>query len=325
MDNSINQDIIKINKIYANILKKCKRVYDNSTEQSPDALNSAHMLELYSEHLRNVNVNIALIIDVVDKYTDQCLKKANNIRQYIDLYNKYELSDDTLFKTYGDIYKNVSWADMDEYDNKCIDISKKVDMFISKKYDNSINVKQPKFKTLSSINNVNIGFDFKIPIVDKLGNIPPSLYWFSGGGGNPAGIYTSPHKGFYIQVPLMDVIDPDKSTAYKTIKCARGSKKQCTSIRKKTAHKKKYNYSECKYAHSGETFKKIGSYFRCNKMPHFGNNETLSSDFDIVELRDIKTMLMHSTSDLLLSYLWFQKNKENKRLSTMILTDINIA
>lgn len=327
---SLQQDIAAIDDIYKKVLKKCSRVCQSAADGD---LERARELEAYSTYLNEINDKVNDILKLTDKYAVQCLNKANQIRKYRNLHDELKEEDPqeekgcAAIRTFQRLYSGASWADMQEEDEKHIEVDNQVSRFVGKKINPVEYHNTPiLYKTLSSIYGVDIGFECEIPIVNKLNEIPSCLFWHNGDANNPSGVYICLHSGFYVRIPMPNVVDPKKNfEKTKTIKCIKGSKQHCDNTRRDMARKHGYRYTPCTYTHSGEKFKKIGTFSRCNKVPHFGNHASLKTDIDDVELCDIKTMLMHGLYDVLLGSLWFQKNKKHNRVKNMIIPDIDIA
>ena len=299
--------MVMLNNIYIKVLKTGKKICDKS--ENNVNLKSAQYLESYSSYLGEMNEKIKSMMELNDKYAQECLRKANEIRKNIDLDKKhtepYALS----------LYTNISWAEIAEMDDESTKIKDSVADAIQKPTNVNDYVHKPvMYKSLSSIYGKPIGFECKIPIINNLNEMQPSMYWFNGSDVNPPGIYTCLTKGFFIQVPFPNVIDSTQDyNRTGSIKCKYNTIKDCLDVRKELAAKFNSDLRDCKFAHKGDKFVKIGTQFRCQK-PRFGNHNYLKDDIASAQETDIKSILMYALSDVLLSSLWFQKQGDANKI-----------
>jgi hypothetical protein len=108
-------------------------------------------------------------------------------------------------------------------------------------------------------------------------------------------------------VQLGKVVETMKDEKTRTILCRYGTRERCGKI-------------NCEFAHRGEKLVKVGSYHRCPKVRTFGNETSLSKDFEKVTMRDVKLILFYGLTDVLASVLWLEKYCREK---TVI--DVNVA
>jgi hypothetical protein len=312
-------DMVAINNIYMKILKKGRHIY-NEAETNP-SINIAQKLESYSTYLGQMNDKLESILDLTDKYAHECINTATDIRKNIDINDRYKDDPSRMFLAHKELYKGMSWADITEIEEEKEIVIDTIDEMV-KKPDNNHDFKHTSimYKDLSTIYGVNLGFECSIPIINKLNEMPSAMYWYEGDKKNPQGVYTCLSRKFYTQVPLPNVIDGTKDfNRTRSIKCKYNTLAECMVVSQDLASKYSSDVRECKFAHLGDKYFKIGSAFRCPNMPRFGNHAFLESDLENLPDYDIKMMLMYSLSDMLLGSLWFQKQNNNN----MILTNID--
>jgi hypothetical protein len=320
-------DMKTLNDIYIKILKTGRSLY----AKSDGSLNirTAQRLESYSTYLGEMNEKTESILDLTDKYAKECLNRATEIRKQIDINKKYNCDDPShMFMAHKEMYYGLSWADITEIEdntNQVVnDVNDKVRKNTNKKdYEHNPII----YKNLSTVYGKKIGFDWKVPIIHKLNEMPPSLYWYAGDTTNPEGIYTCLTKGFYIQVPFPNVIDATQDfNRTGSIGCKYNNINECLEAREELANRFNSKIRDCNFAHKGDKYIKIGTTFRCPHKPRFGNHTHLSEDIGTIPDSDIKTILMYSLSDIVLSSMWFQKQKdEDTKKTNIIMTNIDIC
>ena len=102
--------------------------------------------------------------------------------------------------------------------------------------------------------------------------------------------------------------------------------KECCDARTNLASKYNSTVRDCNFAHKGDKYIKLGTSFRSPHKPRFGNHNFLNDDMDSIPDDDIKTILMYALSDVLLSSMWFQKQKDDDdHNSNIIFTNIDIC
>ena len=311
--------MITLNDIYINILKMGKKMY----EKSDNTINSAQYLESYSSYLGEMNEKMTSILELTDKYAKECLLKANDIRKALDVQKKY---DDPMFMTnmHKDVYKNITWAELAEKDDNTETVISSIDNLVEKKPNIQEFAHTPiMYKNMSNIYGKPIGFECKIPVISNLNEMPSSIYWYNGDSVNPAGIYTCLTRGFCAQIPFPNVIDSTQDfNRTGSIKCKYNTIHDCLTVREELAERYNSTTRECKFAHKGERYIKIGTSFRCQNKPRFGNHSFLKDDLNSLPDSDIKTILMYSLSDMLLGSLWFQKQNNDGHL---VMSNIDIC
>jgi hypothetical protein len=322
----IADDMNALNDIYVNILKTGRQIYSKS--DNVITIKEAQRLESYSTYLGEMNEKIENMLELTEKYAIEFLNKATKIRKNIDINKKYEGDSSMMFKAHKELYDGLSWADITEIEDRKDRIVNDVDKAIDKKIDkNEYAHKQIVYKKLSNIYGKKIGFDWKVPIINKLNEMPSSMYWYAGDANNPEGVYTCLTRGFYIQVPFPNVIDATQDFSRTgSIKCKYNTIRECLDIRSELANRHNSNVRDCNFAHKGDKFVKIGTSYRCPHKPRFGNHSYLRSDISSVPDSDIRTILMYSLSDMMLSSMWFQKqNMDDSKKNNIVMTDIDIC
>ena len=159
--------MIDIKRIYTNILSEGQKQY--SEYENVNTIKSAKSLETYSTYLGEMNKKLAHIMKLTENFAGEFLEKATEIRKYIDLNDKYE-GDINIVS--GEMTQGLSWGDMADRDDKKDDIINNINKIITKKE----NIKEYEYnsvlyRSLPNIYSKNIGFDYKIPIINRLFNI----------------------------------------------------------------------------------------------------------------------------------------------------------
>lgn len=312
-------DMKLLNDIYIRMLKKGRSIYKIAEKEN--SLKNVQELESYSAYLGQMNDKIESILDITDKYANECLDKANEIRNYIDVNNKYKDDPMKMLLAHKEMYGGMSWADLTEMEEEKERVLKNIKKIVKNPAKKSEYEQTPiLYKDVSNIYGKDIGFNCKIPIINKLNEMPSALYWYKGDQTNPEGIYTCLSRKFYIQVPFPNVIDGTKDfNRTCSIKCKYNTEQECLKIRKDLADRFNSELRDCKFAHIGDKYTKVGTLFRCPNIPRFGSHVFLDDDLENLPDYDMKMMLMYSLSDILLGALWFQKQKNN----SMVLTNID--
>lgn len=317
----MNADDMKlINDIYVRLLKKGRDIYTESNDTA--TIVSAQKLESYSTYLGEMNDKLESILDLTDKYARECIDKATEIREYIDLNDKYKDEPNQLTLVHKEMYKGMSWADINEVEDGKDAILKSVSQKIAVKQPVNEFVHEPvMYKTISELYGKKIT-PYKIPITTKLNEIPAALHWYKGDQSNPPGVYICLSRGCYIQVPFPNVVDGTKDfNRTCSIKCKYSSAEECLKIRRDLSMRYNSELRACTFAHKGDSYVKIGTSFRCPNIPRFGNYAFLHSDMNELPDCDIKMMLMYALSDVLLGSLWFQ----NQKNTSMVMTNIDVC
>lgn len=313
-------DMQLLNDIYIRILKKGRAIYKESEKEN--IISNAQKLETYSTYLEQMNAKLETILDLTYKYARECITKATEIRQFIDINDRYKDDPSKMFLAHKEMYSGMSWADLTDIEDEKERILKNVAEIVKTPNLKSEFVQTPIiYKDLSKIYGNDIGFNCKIPIINKLNEMPSALYWYDGDQQNPKGVYTCLSRKFYVQVPFPNVIDGTKDfNRTCSIKCKYNTNEECLIVRSDLAKKYESTIRECKFAHVGDKYIKIGTTFRCPNIPRFGNHAFLKDDIENLPDCDIKMLLMYSLSDILLSSLWFQKQKNTNIVFTNIDT-----
>ena len=170
-------------------------------------------------------------------------------------------------------------------------------------------------RTISNLESIDITpNNLNITVVKDLKDIPPMFYWYDGDSTYKKGVYACMAPGFYSRVPFPNTISAlSKDYKINSIPCKYETKESCTIYKKKISEIWKSDIRECTYVHRKEKFNKIGSFYRCN-VERFGDYENLNTDMNLVNVCDIKRILMYSLSDSLLSVLWYQNKFKDGRL-----------
>jgi hypothetical protein len=316
----------ELNNIYVKILKEGRNQYEKSEREN--TIKSAQELESYSTYLGEMTEKIKTLLDLTTKYAHECLERATTIRKEVDLNITHDGDPSQMFLIHKEMYKGLSWADINDREENREYILGEINDIIERESDviKKEFIHTPiLYKNLSNIYNTNIGFKFQVPIINKLNEMPSVFYWYNGDDTNPAGIYTCISRGFYVRVPFPNVVDSTKNcNKIGSIRCKNETYEECYNIRKELSIRYGSDIRECTFAHTGDKYIKIGTTFRCPHMPRFGNHGYLENDIKTVTDSDIKTILMYSLSDILLTSLWFQRQKKDNSNESSNITFNNI-
>jgi hypothetical protein len=310
-----SDDMKLLNEIYIRTLENGVHIYDNTNNN----IKIAQKLESYASYLTEMNEKIKRIVDITNNYANECINKANAIRELITTDNPKYLS---TFSLYSGVYKGLSWGDIDEIEETRENIVSGVDDIIkSKEVLSKYNNMPILYKTISSIYGKDLGDNLVVPIINHLDDMPASLYWYRGDVSHPEGIYMCLSNGYCIQVPFPDIIDSKQNSNKQcSVKCKYTNIDECIEIRKTMAVKYKSQVRECNFAHTGDSYNKISNMYRTPNLLRFGHHNTIKYDMEIVSEEDINTMLMYSLSDVLLGSVWLQNHKDY-----CIMTNIDIC
>jgi hypothetical protein len=319
-DDALAQDMKLINDVYVRTLKMGKKLYLGADGDA--TLKTAQELESYVGYLNHINEKISQILDLTDSFAEQCLEKANDIREQVDLEDEYKGDPSGMFMAYAKLDKTMSWADMSDKEDVKNGVMESVASVIEKTVTKKDYTHAPiLYKNVSKIYGADLGFNFKVPIINKITEMPSSLYWYNGDGKYPPGIYICVTRGFYVQVPFPNVVDSTRDfNRTGSIKCKYANSTECNNIRSELARKYNSDVRPCNFAHTGDRYIKIGTSARCASSPRFGNHSFLKSDINEIGDSDINTILMYSLSDILLSSIWAQRRRK-----TSITTKIDIC
>ena len=167
-----------------------------------------------------------------------------------------------------------------------------------------------------------IGYWFKVKTVKKLENIPPMFSYYESESKKSDGLYCCLIPNVYVKIPFAKVIDSTMDYGrIRSVKCKYGTKQQCDEQRNKMSYQHNREIRVCNFAHQGEKIVKIGYPSRCQKMPNFGNTNTLISDIKILQYSDVKNILFYGLNDIFSSAVWMDCNGVNKK----IINDLDYA
>lgn len=311
-------ELTTLDNIYKNVLKDGRQYYKYAERNA--TIESAQYLESFATYLREMNDKLSVILDLTDKYAYECFEKATHIRKSVDLNEQYKHDQSRMFKVHSELYRGMSWADIADAEDSAQDANKAVNQIIEEEKNNEH--KLILYKKLNSINGVKIGFDYELPIINRIADIPPAFYWFGGDDNNKEGIYTCLSQNFAVRVPLPQVIDASVSgNRSNSIKCKYVSQEACLAVRQEVASRYRSDIRECTFAHTGDKFVKIGNAYRC-AMTHFGRHSTLKNDLTSLPLDDVKSLLFNALPDALLASLW---SRRNALPTPLIFEDIEVC
>jgi hypothetical protein len=190
--------------------------------------------------------------------------------------------------------------------------------FIVKKPDNANKNKPPAMPIqLIQVERVllnEVGYYMKLPCITDIKRIPPMFYYFKGNDEQKylPGVYCCLIPNVFIKVPFPEIVDSTKEYSRDhSIKCKYKTRNLCDDQRSKMARLHNSQVRVCNFAHEGEELVKIGYPARCSTIPNFGNPSTLTHDIKIIELSDIKNILLYGMSDIITSAIWLDYVKTN--------------
>jgi hypothetical protein len=241
--------------------------------------------ELLIKDVNDLLKNIKTDIISLEKIIQECNDFIEDVK---DELSQPEKEDQFIYMTKNGL---LSYTGKEKYNRKD-----------NKKKQNVI-IKELNYKT-------------NIPIVTNIKDIKPAFYYLNSNDKNhQSGIYININNDIFIKVPFPDVIDPKKDNEKKnTIKCKYFLQKDCEKNRKRLSKLFNSEIRCCNFAHSGDTLIKLGHTSRCPAIPDFGNPKTFNEDINNLNIRDIKTLLFYSLTDVLLSSLWFENKKEKNKI-----------
>lgn len=158
-----------------------------------------------------------------------------------------------------------------------------------------------------------VGYYMDMPVVDKFSEIPPMFYYYNNIKDkiNEPGVYCALLPGVIIKVPFPVIVDSTREYGRgRSIKCKYAKRATCDENRESMAKRYSSDVRKCNFAHEGENIVKIGYPSRCSTMPRFGNASTLTSDLNVVQVGDIKNILLYGLSDVMVSAIWFDHHKQ---------------
>lgn len=261
------------------------------------------------------------LITLMTNLKNECQDKAVEIREELDLKEKYEAKNENKFSfVFQGRYKNMSWGDIADLEDRC-------DSAISDAKEAENILEQPPsqlpWKKITSIDGADLPKEISIRMVSRLDNLPPAFGWYSGDKKHKAGIYIRLPENMFIRVPFPNVIDGTQNyTRNKTIKCKYETEDQCLESRKFLSERYNTEIRNCLFAHKGDVYSKVGTNFRCPSNPRFGSHEGFKSDVEALKSDDIKPVLMYALSDLLACFVWNDYHHSNDRI---VFSDIEVC
>jgi hypothetical protein len=313
------KDMQVINDIYVKILRNGMKMYD-----AENSIISAQQLETYSTYLSEMNDKLENMVELTQKFSIECLTKATEIREAIAIKEKCNDDHSKMLFAFRDKNSNISWADTSEIEDNKDAILKRVETILVKKPTDSEFKQSPVlYKTLNDIYGVKLDNEWKLPITNRIKDIPPAMQWYKGDTNNPEGIYICLSDGFYAQIPMPNILDATKDfNRTGSVKCKNYTKEACSRAHEILSYHRNYDIRSCQFAHQGDRYVKIGTVFRCPKFPGFGKHSSLNSDLGDLPDDDMRSILMYALSDAMLGSIWFQNKKQK---NGMVMSNIDIC
>lgn len=186
------------------------------------------------------------------------------------------------------------------------------------------------------------GCSMVLDSVASLVDIPQIFWHFAGDDSNAPGVYCRISQYTVAKVSFPPVLDATTNERTMSVRCRYGSREECVQREQRrsfyrsrqqrfggsskgsaagkgsaaaaagkdcaagsfvTVARKKPQF-RCKYAHTGESFVRMGDAARCSVLS-FGDRSSLRRDLESVTLRDVKTMLLASLHDAALVAMWY--------------------
>lgn len=263
----------------------------------------AEKLESASTDFSIIFDNFSKMITLMDNLRAECKDKASEIRDEIELKEKYDEKKDEKFSfVFQGKYKNMSWGDITDIEDRREHIIASTEA-IEKKLSEP--PEQIPWKRIDTLDNIKLPKEISLRMISRLDNLPPALGWYSGDKTHREGIYIRLPENMFVRIPFPNVIDGTQNyTRNKTIKCKYETEDQCLENRKFLADRYSTNVRECLFAHKGDVYSKVGTNFRCPTNPRFGSHSHLKDDIEALKADDIKPVLMYALSDVLNCFLW---------------------
>jgi uncharacterized protein with HEPN domain len=313
------KDMRVINDIYLKILRNGRHMYG-----AENTIDTAHQLENYSTYLSEMNGRLESMVDLTQKFSVECLSKATEIREAIYLDDKFAGDQSKISVAFRDKNSNLSWADMTEIEDRTDVVLECVkEALDAKPKDCEFKQKNVLYKVLTNIYGIELDHEWKLPIANRIKDIPSAMQWYKGDTNNPEGVYICLSDGFYAQVPMPNILDATKDFSRTgSVKCKHYTKEACYKARESLACRRNFDMRNCPFAHQGDKYVKIGTVFRCPKFPGFGKHSSLNADLVEVPDDDMRSILMYALSDAMLGSLWFQNQKQKNGI---VMTNIDIC
>lgn len=292
----------------------CAEYLETTIRQMTDTLNMKNKKKKKTvEDLHIIRKGIAHA-DYFKKLLPKLVEFTNQLCSIADtLQTEISEGDDTC--------DSRSWSDMAEYGDIRNEIrerdspARQVDIIhfaSAQRADTQQTMRHPEVTISPPISDVSIEVisigesQVSVGCVDSLTQIPPAIYRYSGDAVNSPGLYICLSPNVYVQLPFMRVLG--ESDKHRTERCFRGD--DCVN-------------PTCTGVHPGAPYFRMGNSEKCKRNPSLGNAETLAKDIREANFSDIKTLLMHTMSDLATAFVWFQENKSAP--TECVLHDIDIC
>jgi hypothetical protein len=278
-----------------------------------NTISAAEKLEATTADFSVIFDKFSKMISLIDNLRSECNDKAIEIRDELELKEKYdEKVNDKFSFIFQGKYKNMSWGDIGDIEDRrenIIDSTKEIEKKLSEPPE-----KIP-WKKIDTLDNIKLPKEISLRIISRLDNLPPAFGWYSGDKTHREGIYIRLPENMFIRIPFPNVIDGTQNyTRNKTIKCKYETEDQCFENRKFLSERYNSKVRECLFAHKGDTYSKVGTNFRCPSNPRFGSHAHLKSDIETLKADDIKPVLMYALSDILNCFLWSDFHHANDRI-----------
>ncbi len=280
---------------------------DNTTE-------IAEKLESVATEFSIIFDNFSKMITLMDNLRTECKDKAAEIRDELELNNKFNNNKkDIKFSfVFQGKYKNMSWGDIADIEDRRENVINSSELIEKKLLEPPEKI---PWKTLDTLDNIKLPKEISLRMVSRLDNLPPALGWYSGDKTHREGIYIRLPENMFVRIPFPNVIDGTQNyTRNKTIKCKYETEEQCVENRKFLADRYSTNIRECLFAHKGDIYSKVGTNFRCPSNPRFGSHDHLKTDIESLKADDIKPVLMYALSDVLNCFLWSDFHHSDDRI-----------
>jgi hypothetical protein len=289
------QDVIKqLEQLHKKIIKDCSTLLNTGRDFIKQKYVDLSLLEPYSNILESLCADLNGKINLIKNQAFECDMRKNNYYDCVqDQPIKFIQKTETGLMSLKKFIDSDDESDLDEEKSKTLTNCVFKEIEIAKVY----NLEIPRTN---------------FPVVDTLTDIPQFIHYYKGDAKRKAGVYVCMSPNMFIQIPLPDTIDPTRfESKINTIRCKHETIDKCFEIRDRYSKRNGISIKECTFVHKGEKYSKVSSIYRCQDLSSFGNLSSLNKDLKNLSLRDVKTLMFYSLTDLLLVYMWCRSIKHD--------------
>jgi hypothetical protein len=316
-------NITKIHDIYVNVLNHGADIYKNNDGILDDSY--LFKLKTAATYITELNNKLMSIINISNQLINGCIDRIDEVKRELNLEKKYKGHPEKVMLVFKELNKGLQWGDISNIEDRKEKLINNIDTFTNTKLNMNIYDEKIIYKSLNKIYDTKLDFDFKLPIISDIKDIPPSLYWYNGDSDNIEGIYMSLNSDVFIRVPFPDTVDyMNNNNKKNTIKCKNKTIDKCKKFRDGINVNNNYVHN-CNYLHSGDKFLKINNMTRSSNNSRLGKHSHINKDLEKTTYSDIQSIMLYSVSDILLNSIWIQKQQNIGNILKQIITDIEIS